>query len=264
MNLLFMKNLLLVFLSLVAGGLFLTDRQIYAQTNGTLTFSVLSASTGAYSPKHCIAIWIEKSDGTFIKTKLRRAQSRIQYLNTWISKSGQNVVDATTSATINSHQTETITWNCTDAGGNQVADGNYKIWMQIAWQNSNGPTYSVEFTKGPAAQHLTPADHANFKNIVLDWSPSNIGLDELSGDKGMGLYPNPGSDKIYFRFNSIECENAILRVFNDNGQIVMEGTLDLLPSMLLPLNIKELPKGVYFVKVEAGNNVFNEKLVISR
>lgn len=259
-----MKNLLLVFLSLVVAGLSLINRQVCGQTNGTFTFSVLSASTGAYSPKHCIAIWIEKSDGTFIKTKLRRAQSRVQYLNTWISKSGQNVVDATTSATINSHQTESITWNGTDAGGNQVADGNYRVWMQIAWQNSNGPTFSVEFTKGPSAQHLTPTDQTNFKSMVLDWTPSNVGINEKQGETAMNVFPNPGFDMVNLCFNGFEYENATIKVFNSEGQQVMDGSLDIVPSIVLPLNVKELAKGIYFIEVEAGTRIFSERIIIIR
>ena len=51
--------------------IFLAGIALNAQTNGSLTFSVTTTSTGNYSPKHVVAIWIEKNDGTFVKTKLR-------------------------------------------------------------------------------------------------------------------------------------------------------------------------------------------------
>ncbi|MFZ4741786.1 MAG: hypothetical protein ACOYLE_11540, partial [Bacteroidales bacterium] len=60
-----MRNIFLLFTFL------LVSIQLNAQTTGNLTFSVTTTSTGSFSPRHVIAIWIEKSDGTFVKTKLK-------------------------------------------------------------------------------------------------------------------------------------------------------------------------------------------------
>jgi len=235
-----------------------------AQTNGTLSFSVLSASTGSFSPKHCIAIWIEKSDGTFIKTKLKRAQTRVQYLNVWRTKSGDNVVDATTSATITSHQTENIIWDGTDVSGAQVPDGDYVVWMQMAYANSNGPTYSVSFTKGPSAQHLTPSDQNNFKSMTLDWAPSFVGVYDSKGKTLVEIYPNPASSLLNLHFTGIACRDATVKIFNESGQMMISGTMEVIPSMLLPVNIADLPNGLYYIKIEAEGLNFNEKFLVSR
>ena len=111
-----------------------------SQTSGTLDFSVnITEPSGGFSNKLVLAIWLEDSaTGNFIKTKMRYGVARVQYLNTWITKSGQNVVDAITGATT-AIGTYSIIWNGTNVSGTVVPDGKYKVWIQYSDQNVNGP-----------------------------------------------------------------------------------------------------------------------------
>lgn len=146
-----------------------------AQTAGTLTFSVTTTSTGNYSPKNVFALWLETASGSFVKTKMRYGVAREHDLVLWLQKSGGNVVDATTGATLNSHGTRTISWNGTDINGNLVPDGDYKVWMEMAWYNTPpaGPNNNVTFTKAGSTVHLTPTNTTNFLSQVLDWVPES-------------------------------------------------------------------------------------------
>jgi len=114
-------------LFLVASVLLLTGytAQLKSQTptEGEMTFTVRTVTVnGNFSPKHVLAIWVEDSDGFVLSRKLR-AVKRKQYLYTWNTQSGGNVVDAVTGETLLSHQTHTVTWDCKDANGNLVPDG---------------------------------------------------------------------------------------------------------------------------------------------
>ncbi|MCF8371647.1 MAG: DUF2271 domain-containing protein [Bacteroidales bacterium] len=141
------------------------------QTPGNMTFTFKTVTNnGTYSPKHVLAVWIEDSNG-FVRTQLRRAVARKQYLYTWIASTGQNEVDATTGATLTSHQTQTITWDCKDLSGNEVPDGDYTIRVEFTDKHAQGPLYSITFTKGATYQHLTPANETNFINIDLEFTP---------------------------------------------------------------------------------------------
>jgi hypothetical protein len=135
-----------------------------------------TTSSGGYSPKHLVAIWIENSTGTFIKTKVKySSSSNYDHLGNWTGKSAQNTVDATTGATLNTHGTVTFTWNGTNVAGAQVADGIYKVWVEMAWASSlttGKTTTSFSFTKGTSPDHQTPANLTNFANITLDWVPA--------------------------------------------------------------------------------------------
>ncbi|MBI5541974.1 MAG: DUF2271 domain-containing protein [Bacteroidia bacterium] len=171
-----LKNLsaLLVLISCM----FLTSG-IYAQTPGTLTFTVnLTSHSGSYGTDHYVVLWIENGSNTFVKTKLKRADTHAtgthNHLPLWKASSALNVVDATTGASLSSYGTPlSFTWNATDVAGALVADGTYKVRVEFTWSTTtNTANTTVAFTKGASAVHLTPADEANFTGMVLDWQPS--------------------------------------------------------------------------------------------
>ena len=125
---------------------------------------------GNYGPKNVFVIWIEDADG-FVKTRKLRGNQRKQYLYTWKAASDYNVVDAITGSTLTSHQTHTITWDCTDLDGEIVPDGDYVVWAEFTDKHAQGPLYNITFTKGPDTQSFTPADETYFKDIELEFTP---------------------------------------------------------------------------------------------
>lgn len=148
-----------------------TSGQSYAASGGELSFTVRTVSAnGNFAPRHVLAIWIEDLNG-FVKSRKVMANQRKQYLYTWVGASNYNVVDAITGPTLNSHQTHSITWDCTDLNGNIVPDGDYVVWAEFTEMHGQGPLYSAVFTKGPDAQLLTPPDEPYFKDIVISFTP---------------------------------------------------------------------------------------------
>jgi hypothetical protein len=145
------------------------------KTAGSLTVSATTSSyNGNYSPTHVLAIWVESSTGTFVKTLKVNAAARKQYLTNWYkATSAGNSVDALTGATINSHGAVTCKWNGTDVAGAVVGDGTYKVCMEFTEDNGTGKFASFTFTKGVAADSQTPAAKSNFSNVNLSWTPSN-------------------------------------------------------------------------------------------
>lgn len=140
-------------------------------SGGEVTFTVRTVTqNGTYAPKNVFVIWIEDADG-FVKTRKAMANQRKQYLYTWKAASNYNVVDAITGSTLTSHQTHTVTWDCTDLDGNIVPDGDYTVWVEFTEKHAQGPLYSLAFTKGPQAQSISPADQTYFKDIQLDFIP---------------------------------------------------------------------------------------------
>jgi PKD repeat protein len=147
------------------------NKPVKATTGGILTFTVRTVTdNGTYSPKHVLAIWVEDANG-FVKTRKAMANQRKQYLYTWKAASNYNVVDAITGSTLTSHQTHTVTWNCTDLSGSIVPDGDYTVWVEFTDKHSQGPIYNITFTKGPDSQSFSPADQTYFKDIQLDFVP---------------------------------------------------------------------------------------------
>ena len=143
-------------------------------TPGEVTFSVRTVTeNGNYAPKHVLAIWVEDAND-FVKTRLAMAGVRKIYLYKWKAASNYNVVDAITGPTLNSHQSHTITWDCTDLDGVEVPDGEYTIYVEFTEKHAQGPWTTINFTKGPEAQHLIIPNEPYFKDMVLDFVPEIV------------------------------------------------------------------------------------------
>ena len=157
-------------------GVFLLALGARAQTQGTCTFTVTTLrDIGAeYDPRHVLAIWVTTPSGAFVKTLKKQAASREQYLRTWVANSARNVVDAITGATLGTHVTHTVAWNCRDTAGNIVPDGQYRIRVEFTSENAQGPltpAAHVEFTKGPSASNAAFPDVTNFTNMSIAYAP---------------------------------------------------------------------------------------------
>ena len=144
------------------------------KTAGTLTVNTTTATyNGDYGPAHVVAIWIENSSGSFVKSLLVNAAERKEYLTNWFkATSTGNTVDAQTGATINTHGAKNCTWNGKDASGNVVNDGTYKVCMEFTENNGTGKFASFTFTKSTVADDQAPGAKNGFSNISLKWAPA--------------------------------------------------------------------------------------------
>ncbi len=148
------------------------NRVIGQVTEGEMTFKVTTITTGkGFTPKHVLAVWVEDSKG-FRITNLLRADKRKQYLYKWNNKSGGNTTDATTGATMSSHDPITVTWNCKGIDKSVLPDGEYTVFVEFTEEHAQGPIYSLSFTKGTSEVSLTPSNVVNFKDISLTYVPS--------------------------------------------------------------------------------------------
>lgn len=241
---------------------------LLSQTEGTLTFSVTTTSTGSYSPRNVVSLWIENASGDFVKTKMRYGINREHDLVYWLQKSGGNVIDAVTGATRTTHGTRTITWDGTDVNGTLVPDGEYKVWMELAWYNTPpaGPTNSVSFVKGPNSVTLNPPNTTNFLNQVLEWvpqNPSSIAQNDASSSFPIArnVFPNPFQDKVnvlfqkkfegMVRFSLLDAQGNTIRVFSRYIE----------PCSFIELSYGTLPQGVYFLRLQSSDLIQSIRLI---
>jgi len=245
------RNLLILLLS------FFCIIQIQAQTNGTLAVSVTTSSTGGnYAPRNILAIWIEDSSGKFVKTLLAYANTRMTHLNTWQASSlatGKEFdkADAISGATQNSHATRTCQWNGTDYSGKLMADGDYKVRMELTDKNATGNAASFTFTKGATAQKLTPASVPSFSLVTLNWTTTVTAIvPELTNSNTVVVYPNPG----HGIFNVLG-ENIIsLKVTSLSGKVVCI-------SQTPVFDLSDQPSGIYFVSVKTDQTTVVKKII---
>ena len=86
--------------------------------------------------------------------------------------------------------------------------------------------------------------------------PSPLGINNLSDDNFISMYPNPAVDQLTVNFKKadfIELSNAIGEVL-DTENVKGSGSID--------LNTSKLSNGLYFVKLKEGQNSSVKKLMI--
>lgn len=226
---------------------------VQAQTSGTLTFTINPVShTGSYGAKHVVAVWIESASGTFIKTKLKYSSSKnYDHLGTWTSKSSQNTVDATSGATLTSYNPLSFSWDGTNVSNTNVADGEYKIWIELAWDKSltTGKTVtSYTFTKGTTVSHLTPANTSLFTDVTIDWVPLNTGIENSSRPQNIRVFPNPTKGLVYVEMKSIEADCRV-QVLNSAGTILFEYHVSKGTSANKSIDLSKYSDGLYLVNI---------------
>ena len=275
-----MKKHLLILLSLtLLFSLFISNNG-NAQTDGTLTFTFNQPQpTSPAGTKNVLAVWIENGTGTFIKTKMRYwGNGTNDHLPTWVSKSGQNVTDASTGATRTSSTTptafgfKTITWDGKNVNGTSngttVADGTYKVWIESSWQtslasNTHNEIISFSFTKGSSEVHLTPTGDNYINTVALDWVPATTSsVSEMALEQFVNVYPIPAKEFINIDFyqSLSECHISIQ---NFLGQTVYNE----LPAQINPgiksIDISNLTQGIYFVNIQAKDKIVKYKVLIN-
>jgi len=259
--------------------------KLSAQTSGTLTFTfteVAKSTSATYNnnAQHVLAAWIQTSAGTFIKTKLRYAGSGTNdHLPTWAANAGCasssnclgaacNVVDGTTGATRSSWTSYTITWDGKKgaaATGTLQADGVYKVTLQSTWDHGTAgtATSSYTFTKGPNADHQTPAANSTFTGVKLDWVPAlSTGIEgNIIENPIVNLYPNPTDGIFNVDFKNATC----IKVINTLGDIIYEEKIETTVSEgTKNIDLSAFANGIYIINVANERGSSNHKIILNK
>lgn len=214
-------------------------------TDGTLSFTVRTVSYGGpYAPRNAGAIWITNSSNQFVKTLKVWAQTYRYTLVKWLANSGNNTSGAITSASLNSHQLHTVTWNGTNTSNTQSPDGSYNVNVEFTEHNASnsnpGKFKSVTFTKGPNQSSVTPTSESYFTNMLLTWTPAAPAPGTISG-----LVKDTNSNPI-------------------NGALVTVGALSATTNVTGFYSMTLQP-GMYNVRCEAPNHgvQYNYDIVVT-
>jgi hypothetical protein len=123
---------------------------------------------GRYSPKNIGAIWVERGDGTWVKTLALWAAVRQRYLTTYLAANPtRNTTDAVTSATLRQHTTHEVSWNLRNGAGEPAPDGDYRMRVELTDRDGSGQVLNVPFTKSQAGVKLTPDGNEYFHDLAL-------------------------------------------------------------------------------------------------
>ena len=245
-----------------------------AQTTGTLTLAFSQTPHTSYQgTKNVMAVWIQSSTGSFLKTRTRNAGGGTSdHLPVWAANAGGsagdclasncNVLGATTGATLSNFGNRNFSWDGTDVSGNILPDGTYKITVESTWNHGSAATTtrSYTFVKGAAQDVQTPASDANFTNITLAWNPAGSGLVENTLEMVVSIQPNPSANGVYnVEFNYATKVSAM----NLAGEEVYTEDVKM-NEVSKTVDLSNVSTGVYFICVTNGSAVSKHKVVINK
>ncbi len=143
---------------------------------GTASFTVKTVATAEkYKPFNVMALWVTDAEGKFVRTLAMHAAKRQPYLKVWLKSSKKNIADAVTGATLKAHAAYTVKWDCRDADGKPVPDGDYEIRVEFSNANKEGPVTPaghIKFTKGAKAVTIEPENLPHFTDMKLEFTPA--------------------------------------------------------------------------------------------
>lgn len=148
-----------------------------AASGQTLSSTFTTTSNGGnYAPRNIVAVWVEDSNGTFVKTIGRWASREKADLKGWIAKAGNADTDAVSGATRSNHTGMlTVNWDLKNKQGAVVPDGTYTIRMELSDRNTTSASQnrqgSFTFVKSGTAQSQTGLMNAGFTGVSITFSP---------------------------------------------------------------------------------------------
>lgn len=100
----------------------------------------------------------------------------------------------------------------------------------------------------------------DFSNITEDIA---LNIENVqSGDAKMQLYPNPVQDNAILTIVGISGQ-ANIQIFDSNGKMMHHSQCESISeNFSLPVNVSDYPKGIYFIRVEAGSFLQTIKMIV--
>ena len=112
--------------------------------------------------------------------------------------------------------------------------------------------------------------NSEFVNDTSSWgetwsftTAATTGMDEVSGMKNLSIYPNPASGKIFVRVNSNKTQTISISIMDLVGKYISKGDWMLSSGEnTKAMDINNLDGGIYIIRIQAGDEVINQKLIV--
>jgi len=92
----------------------------------------------------------------------------------------------------------------------------------------------------------------------------SISIDEMLSEKNFRVFPNPASDQVNIQLSLPAYIRASISIYNTLGEKVMEVANGMMMSETYQVGVDHLSDGIYYVRLNIGNEQFNYKFVIVR
>lgn len=144
-------------------------------------------------------------------------------------------------------------------------------FSEIDWVNGNGST-TTEHTYNYDDHHVSPDVVYYYRLIQVDnnggQSPTDVVQAMITGGNIFvigELYPNPASDQSSLNITTSLSQNINIKIYDIIGQQITSKEYSLLSGTnTISFNARPLAGGTYSVIIEAGDDMYSRKLVITK
>jgi len=114
------------------------------------------------------------------------------------------------------------------------------------------------------ASPLAPCANAATSSRIIHFDPCGVGIqDHTANPFSFSLRPNPSSGIFTIFSSSVFNEDVMVRIIDLSGKTVLNEKIAVAgEKMEAKMDLSNLSKGIYFVRIETGNGVKTEKLIL--
>jgi PKD repeat protein len=173
---------------------------------------------------------------------------------------GTGAKSAVSGATVNLLNNGTlVATSITDANGdyifNNLADGTYTIWAEIAGKTTTPIVVTLDATNPNSSNN----DFIVNNNTVV---PKTVSIDNASKSLSIKTFPNPVENQLNIALNIEKSSRVNVEIFNLAGQLISSNSFDLQAgTQTVRINLSNLAKGSYILKVTDHNNSHTQQLI---
>ncbi len=100
------------------------------------------------------------------------------------------------------------------------------------------------------------ADTSNCHNIT------NVGYLQVFNEERLLIYPNPSDGIIKIEYTTISLDEVIIKVMDANSRSLITKKYEGKHSLLIDLDLSDLPSSVYFLELSSSGRLYHKKIVL--
>jgi hypothetical protein len=145
-----------------------------------------------------------------------------------------------------------------------------KIYYKDA-SDAEIPLYNVNTDLEPSTVYywrvraFSAIDTSNFSPVWTFTTVTPVGISEYFDDAEISIYPNPAKDVVNIKVNSNQSAKVVITLYDLLGQAVLQRDLTFKAGQNnTELMLGDLSNGIYLLKMVKDDQVYTNKIIISR
>jgi hypothetical protein len=148
---------------------------------------------------------------------------------------------------------------CADGSASASTTGGTGLYSYL-WSPGGATTSSVSnLTPGSYTVCVTDANNCSDCDTIMVNSPNSVA--NLDGKYGIGLYPNPVTDKVNLVITSPEIANMHVDILDVTGKIIYEEEFYGMKGVVKEYNFMNYEPGIYFMEIKIGDSRITKKII---